>query len=623
MSVKFTLKRLDFTFFCLFLLAVPFSVTISQAFAVLSILCYLVFRYPKFKDFPLLFWFLVSLSFCIFVTRLISGILSFQELSSILLRSEVSDFWMAFLLLPASKFTREQKSKIRFLLQVVAFFLILTGLLSFVFPYRLSSFVMDGFTYVEGKRLPHLIVSVDWLHLKLYLPIGFQNTHLTYGALLVLFSPTIFRQTFRLFLIKQNHQRFQRISFFYLLLCILILLLLLLNQSRSIWLGILLGSLVFFDLKKLVVLNRKNLLRLFAILLPCLVLAIVIYQENWLFRRSIEQLFTKQTLENQRVWIHKANFNLIKNHPYLGIGAGNYPTFFENSYNPILVEKPYLFYEISITPKSHAHHDFLHFFVLGGITCAFLYISIWFMISYRILKQGKTIGIFIGIYAVFIGGMFQCFMLDDETFLPLLGLLSIASSVKLKCQFKSISVVIIPLLFSVYSLYQLNLTDEKLLFIHRTRDSHNFLLPEAQATINGTETNIQMNQNLQYYFKLEGCLSRSKTFQSEGTLRKKPLHLTIEIPKNPAAFTFPNRYEIELRERESFDQDKYFRAHKESVLGLIRNELRIGINKIEVPIPQMENEGTLKFYDFGIRYFFENKSEHWKLPILHLNENCD
>ncbi len=623
MSGRSRFRDLDFSFFILFLLSVPFSVTISQAFAIFSILSYFVVRFSNFKDFPYLFWLLLGLYLSLLLPYLWNPITFVSQAQSITLKSEFSDFWMVFILLPARHFTKYQKTKIKKCILISAMLLVLAGVISTFFPYRLSTFFMDGFRYIEGRRLPHQIGILNFLQLRLFLPIGFQNTHLTYGALLALFTPSIFFHCYRLIKTQMKGKKSILTIFFFLILSLSALLLLLLNQSRSIWLGLIL-SFVFLN-KNL--LNIEFFIDHFKKILTSIFffLAFVcfLFQTNWLFERSITQIFKKQTLENQRVWIHKANLKIIEDSHFLGIGAGRYKENFQSSYVPLIIEKPYLFYEISITPKSHAHHDFLQFLLLGGLFSATIFICVWISMIQNIIKVGKKYFLFLGIYAIFVAGFFQCFMLDDESFLPLLAFVSLLPNHFTLPNRKSSLIVIIPLLLSLFQIYNLTRISEEDLFIHRTRTANNFLDATSQKTINGKSTSINVSSSNAYYFKLEGCLSHHTNFIGKPSKRKIPFHFKLETEKYSNKEISPIGYEIEIRRRDSFDQDMKFQVHTETVIRTLTGGFNSNITPISIEVPVAPEDNVIYFYDFGIKYLYQNDQNEKLMPVLRIKENCD
>ncbi|MDZ4726666.1 MAG: O-antigen ligase family protein [Leptospira sp.] len=541
-----------------------------------------------------------------------------------MLKSEFGDIWMLLILLPTSGFSIAQKTKLKTHLKFASLLLITFGCISIFFPYRISTFVMDGFQFLIGRRLPHQIAFLDFWDLAIYLPIGIQNTHLTYGGLLALFLPAVWFHFYRLLRLHLHSKKFNKFPLIIFgIYSILGLLVLLLNQSRSIWIGLITAYILLYKPKSSLNLFKKHKYTLIFSFTILIFLIAVIFQTNWLFRRSIEQLFAKQTLENQRVWIHKANVEIFQNNRIFGIGSGNYTKYFETSYIDQIEKKPYLYYEILITPKGHAHHDFIHFLILGGIIGSGIFLYYWFIIITNLNDSKHKLPIFLGIYAIFIAGMFQCFLLDDEVYLTFLFLvgLNLKKAKSKPIQFFVLICILLPLIISIYSISSLVQNKESDLFIHRTRDLNNLLSPIAQKTINGDIQNIHLTENKEFYFKLEGCLSHKVNLNGNKIPRENPLLLNISLPTD-VNDNYPNSLDIELRERDSFDQDQKFKAHSETVINVFKEKLNSGNNLIQVPIPSIKADSEIKFYDLGIRYFFPNQTDAI-LPIISLNPNCD
>ncbi len=623
-------RDLSFVFFGMFLISLTFSVTISQGFAILSILCYLLFQFRKFSDLPLLFLTGISLYIWILLVAVYRQNDSSMSLWYKITHSEFSDIWILLILLPARSFSQKQRKRIRTLLRYSAILLIIFGLVSFLFPYRLSTYIMDGFAYLEGRRLPHLIAEIPIIRWNIYLPIGIQNTHLTYGGLLALFLPILFFDILTFFRIRFSKLNFKLYTVYPMTLFFCFgILLLFFNQSRSIWIGLFLGFCLTIDFKKAIKLIRKKSIMIVSLFALISLLLFLLFQYNWLFQRSIQQLFAKQTLENQRIWIHKANIANLTKRPFIGVGSGNYKETFESVYEPILSEMPYLFYEISITPKSHAHHDFLHFFVLGGVVAGIIFLFFWLIILFHLLNDRKFNPSLVGAYAIFIGGLFQCYFLDDEVLLPLLAIVSLklkkldTSRFATRKLIPAIFVLIVPISVSIiYTIYMIRL-HPKDLFVHRTRQANNTLSIQAQKTINGKPIEIESEVE-QFYFKLEGCLTHFSTFRQTPKARMEPLQLNILLPEeNSEDVSYPNRYEMEIRIRDTFDQDRFFKVHSESVIGISSGSLFKGRNEIQMKVTDLPRYEEIKFYDFGIRYYYEKKKEKKMLPAIHLNANCD
>ncbi|TGN18485.1 O-antigen ligase domain-containing protein [Leptospira idonii] len=628
---KETFRNLKLVFLCLFWVSVPLSISLSQILGGAALLFYLISLFWENPRLPRLFLWGV----CLYVWILISGIfqseLSIPSIKKIILKTEFGDLWM-YLLIPAvASFSGGEKNKIKRWIYLAGIILVIAGTFSLFFPYRLSTYVMDGFKYIEGKRLPHLIGHLPVLGTGVFLPIGFQNTHLTYGGLLALFLPVLFSKNYRcakIYFLLKGRQRFY--FYFYSFVSLSGLVLLFFNQSRSVWLGLILsfGFYLYSEKKLKSIFTPKHLIRLTIASLLFLFLLAAFYQKNWLFKRSIDQLFAKQTLENQRLWIHKGNFNILKNNPFLGVGSGNYTKEFEASYVDLVERKPYLYYEISITPKSHAHHDFLHFLILGGILGGIFYLLIWWEILKLHSIQRKDLLFFLGIYSFWIAGFFQCYLLDDEVLFPFLCLVAMmlpnhSNTAKLKFAWERAFFLFLPLCISLFAIFWAVDTKEEHLFLHRARDRNNFPSPLAQKTINGSPQIWREGNENSFYFKWEGCLNQIASLTGKNKSREIPFRFQIRIDSEMLGESAPESYRLEIRERESFDQDKHFKAHGERVIRILEGKFHSGQNEFIFPSEETKDKQDLYFIDFGMEYIWKAGSKEKSLPVLQISENCD
>ena len=91
----------------------------------------------------------------------------------------------------------------------------------------------------------------------------------------------------------------------------------------------------------------------------------------------------------------------------------------------MISENEQLWYELFITPRQHAHHDLLHFFSISGLFGLVAFLYFWFYLIRLFIKNpitSETV-LFSGVLVLFIGGFFQCYLLDDEVTLPFFALI--------------------------------------------------------------------------------------------------------------------------------------------------------------------------------------------------------
>ncbi|WP_061231129.1 O-antigen ligase family protein [Leptospira weilii] len=414
----------------LFFLSFPQSVSVSQFFGGLTIV----------TGFPLFFldeesrkiWKRVQNPFLtffgIYILLFLSSLFHAENYSSFLKKflkqSEFGDFWM-LLLFPASFLIASQEKNqtiLRRFLFASASIVILLGCISLFSEVRIGKFVANGFKYAPGDRLQHFSGNIG--PIKLYLPIGMMNTHLTFGGLLGLFLPGLFVDWFQSTKKKKN--------LVFVLKTLLVLagfIILFFNQSRSIWLGMFVVLLLLllkgtFSIRKNpfhVSTKAKILAGIF--FLGLLLSAGYLFKNSWLIQRSVSQIFEVHNTENQRYYIYKNTVPLIRKHWFAGIGGGNYKEFHWTESSKMIEKEEQLWYELYITPRGHAHNDLLHFLVTGGIIAGILFILFWgklfdffFQNDFNSLTGIPILTI--GILSLFTAGFFQCYLLDDEVVLP-------------------------------------------------------------------------------------------------------------------------------------------------------------------------------------------------------------
>ncbi|XDD55708.1 O-antigen ligase family protein [Leptospira sp. WS4.C2] len=623
---KETFHKISVVFLYLFFVLSPISISLCQIFAGTSL--FFLFldsawdqKIPRWESL-FLFWILLYLSFLL--TPLFAWDL--EHWKRILLKSEFGDVWMGFLLLHHFRLSRNEKKTLKQAVAIGAIFLTVSGILSLLSPYRLAPFVMDGFQYLEGRRLPHQLANL--MGIPLHLPIGFQSTHLTYGGLLALYLPALWERTFRILKLVQRKSRYKIHLVLLLGFSCLGVVLLFLNQSRSIWFGLLFGLVLLLPQKKFSI--KKFLPWFGTCLLGFAILLFLLYQNNWLFQRAIDDLFAKRSLENQRVWIHKMNFAILKDSFLLGIGSGNYPGEFVLRAIPLVRELPELYYDLSITPKSHAHFDFLHFWILGGVLGVFSFLSFLYLVTKNILQIPQYTLFYLGFFAIVFAGSFQCFLLDDEVLLPFLGILCLlpktkrgiteADETSTKKNLKKVYGIVLFWIFisSLGALY-LTKTPAKDLFFHRVRTENNFPAPLAQSSINANGPVALPSGTKGLYFKLSGCLDHKINFDTDAQVRENPIQIKIHW-EGTMEGDLPDSLVLETRKRESFDQDKEYRVHSERI---VKKETILNDRKMVSILvkPKAYLGSGVEFIDFGFLYSW--KGENPFLPAIEITGNCE
>ncbi|AOP36004.1 ligase [Leptospira tipperaryensis] len=663
-------ERLSLFSLCLFLLSFPQSVSVSQIFAGLTIATtypLLYFRKEYREDWKRIqSFFLIFLG--IYLLALLSSLIqaeSYQPFfKKFIKQSEFGDFWM-LLVLPASYLIVSQEKNQRILknfLYASAVIAILLGCISLFSEVRIGKFVSNGFRYAPGDRLQHFSGNLG--PIKLYLPIGMMNTHLTFGGLLGLILPGLLLDWFRKWKENKNILFYARTALLAAGWIVLFF-----NQSRSIWLGVVVLLVVAllhgtFSLKKnLPNFSTKTKLMAGLLFLAVLLSATYLFRNNWLIQRSISQIFEVHNTENQRYYIYKNTIPLIQDHTWIGVGGGNYKDSHWKESSKMIEGQEQLWYELYITPRGHAHNDLLHFIAVGGIFAGILFLWFWWKLFDGFFqKRPDEIGslsiLTIGIFSLFSAGFFQCYLLDDEVLLPFFvfcgiflgGLRNPSLPSKTENTFedsktlsqlpifrkiflKTAAAVGLPLLF--YWLFWIPRLNLKPLDVYnrRVRASDLNLVKTVQKNILKFESSQILNQDFDSNlnvtqaslpFQVEGCLTHR--YPNPPVPRVIPFSFEIYVPEN--ATNVPKKARITIVSRDSFNQDQLYWAQGETDLETIEVTLKPGKNEILIPnsllhtYPKEFPDGVF-FRDFRISYLDFEKEGKVDFPKLYFGKICD
>ena len=646
-------NKLSVIFLNLFIISFPLSVTASQSFAILSIF---LFLFSSYSNKNLLIT-LKNQSFmsaiAIYLTMIPSfffHILQYEtSLISILTKSEISDFWMCFVILPAYYHIRnpEYRSLIFRSIYLCVFLVVVSGFITIFTPFRLAVFIRDGFQVKDGVRLQHF--AGDFWGRYTYLPIGLMNTHLTFGGLCGLLFPGIL---FHLGLTLKDRKVWKNLLF--LLISILFAIVIFYNQSRSIWLGILfviglIGIKLFLGLKiKIRYFQVRYILVVIGILFVIVGSSLSIYKKNWLLQRAFQESFADNTTENQRYFIYKNTLSLIQNQFVLGVGPGMFRKEHNVFSDKMISENEQLWYELFITPRQHAHHDLLHFFSISGLFGLVAFLYFWFYLIRLFIKNpitSETV-LFSGVLVLFIGGFFQCYLLDDEVTLPFFALIGMfagslqkedknsKSIVKILARREviiTLCILLIPIALSlIYIFYKTRLEPmqvykrkvtlsypEDRLLLFKSLKGDAVLFPTAHMTQKDS-------------IRIEGCLTHR--FTNPITIRKEPFQFVLKFSqsvKNP-----PTTVKITVKERDAFDQDQLYKVHKirdiggEYIFALSKKEVtKISLGGMELFESVKDSDRfpeNIYFRDFVFQFSgFDPNEAYFDLPVIDFGNLCD
>lgn len=594
----------------------------------------------------------------IYILTLISSLISAETygpfFKKFIKQSEFGDFWMLFLF-PASFLiaSKEKNQKLlRGFLYASAAISVLLGCISLFSEVRVGKFVSNGFKYALGDRLQHYSGNIG--PIKLYLPIGMMNTHLTFGGLLGLCLPGLVADWFAGWNEKKG-----KTFIFKTILIFAGFVVLFFNQSRSIWLGV--GFILL-----LLILNGNLSLReklpnlslrwklVSGILIFCVFISAgYLFRNNWLIQRSISQIFEVHNTENQRYYIYKNTIPLIRDHLWIGVGGGNYKDSHWKESSQMIFEDEQLWYELYITPRGHAHNDLLHWMTVGGIFAGIFFLLFWGNLFHPFfqnkLESKKSLSILtIGIFSLFPAGFFQCYLLDDEVLLPFFVFCGIflggMSSQKDKTSFdksklvyfKIFGAIGIPiLLYWLFWIPRLNLKPLEV-YNRRVRSVDQAIVRTVQKNIlklESTDTQETLSPpdfsdltfaQARIPFQIEGCLTHR--YPNPPQPRKTPFSFTVYI--HPSAQNFPQETEITIVSRESFDQDQQYWAQAEEDLGKIQVSLKTGKNPVLIPNFLLKNSSPefpngVYFRDFRITFKGWKEDRKIEFPKLYFGKICD
>ncbi len=413
-------QKIFLAFLQIGILTTGVSVSISQMFLGIS---FLLFLFDSERRARVRFYPVVLSSFLFFGLYLISIFWNYRDFpldSSLFLQikqSEFKDFLLFLAFFLTSTLKGEEVEKIKKTFFYLLILISTTGFFSIFSIYRFSYLVNSLFRSVTTWKFQHHYGMIGGL--DIYLPIGFMNTHLTFGGLLLFFTPFLVFKFFEEFRAKKSLGL--KIIEFILITCFFLTVLL--NNARSSILGSGMGVLcgiwiVLFIQKKISFQNTWKFT-----LIPIVLLSLVIFSLSLspTLRKTIFPLLGSQKhTDSGRTFIWDSTFTILEKNPILGIGPGRYPTMIDASRKDRSEKNSKLLFFYEVTQRGHAHNDYFHIASISGILNVFSYLGILYFILLRIqtrAKDGEDPSIFYGLVGFFFAGLFQCYFQDDEVVL--------------------------------------------------------------------------------------------------------------------------------------------------------------------------------------------------------------
>lgn len=420
--------RLYRSFLALSIISCALSVSLSQLFLLLSFVFFLFL-----EEKPKLSGKIVKVLLIFYLWQIVTVLYHFSaagfDFSSIkhAFRDEMKDIFLVTAFISIQGIKKEDKSFLYKTFFIFSLIIVISGFISIFSMTRLSRLISDLYKTSSSWPYQHHYGKIG--RLNIYLPIGFMNTHLTFGGLLAFIFPGF---VFRLYDSWYNRSSKIKILIHAGLLA-LASIVFLFNNARSSLLGALVS--VLFGVYVLIFLDRdiskKVIKRTGFILLSFLILLFIGYQTTGAVKRVVDPLFGgEKHTDSGRTFIWDSTFPLIQANPIFGIGSGNYQKEIEIARKNKEKENRELAFFYEVTQRGHAHNDYFHLTAVFGFPQSALYLFLFGTILYTLLGSNipkRVRFMTYGLVGFFISGLLQCYFQDDEVlivFYFLLGYLN-------------------------------------------------------------------------------------------------------------------------------------------------------------------------------------------------------
>lgn len=241
-----------------------------------------------------------------------------------------------------------------------------------------ASIFIIGLDVIKSKEQLHKLLWIGLASLLIVVGVGFYEyfglgyeridstfnkatqtgVYLT-GATLLNLAFLLFRKTSsRLALVGSSFLLFVNLS------CLII------NGTRAAWLGFLAGAffLLFLALKNNKLISFKQLIVVFVIV----VLAALLIDLGWVLERFASITDLSDSSNQQRIMMLLGGLEMIKDHPLIGVGTGQFRFVYENYSLP------------GALMFTHLHCFYLHLLVEIGLIGFFVFLTL----VYKVLKTG-------------------------------------------------------------------------------------------------------------------------------------------------------------------------------------------------------------------------------------------
>ena len=303
-----------------------------------------------------------------------------------------------------------------------AVILVASGVVALFSEFRLARLVMGAGHVISARNRPQH-PAFTWDALRVFRPIGFMNTRLTYAGILALCIPPILYSAWAA-------RGWMRVSA--ALLSFGSIVVLAVNATRSAWIGLSApAGLAVLN----AVLHGSRTARIASIMLVGLVvvglsaaLTQPVVRSAGLFAIRSEVL---RYTDAERPILWAASAELAADHPLFGVGPGTFPEVQRRWRARFTERNPMTFYWVNNAPDGHAHNDLLHQAATGGILAAALFALLFYLIIRRSLDpelSGMARALLMGCASLFPAGLFQCYFQDAEVVVVFWILLGMAGA---------------------------------------------------------------------------------------------------------------------------------------------------------------------------------------------------
>jgi len=250
-----------------------------------------------------------------------------------------------------------------------------------------------GFLSRAIVRPQHFLMTLG--DLRLYRPLGFMPTRLTFAGVLVLILPLLLPA--RLF--EKNRWGLVQSG-----AGILGTILILINGTRSALVGfgvsILLFGFAWLQWSRRIV----------------IAFAILLLVGGFAFKFSgIESMLMARQTDFQRPIIWTGAFEIFKENPGIGVGPNHFREATLAWRAKYALEHPTAWYYLESTPSGHAHNDLLNFLAIGGIPAGLIFLGLIVASASGLAERTwRSAATACGAVGFFIAGLGQCYFQDDS-----------------------------------------------------------------------------------------------------------------------------------------------------------------------------------------------------------------